>query len=165
MAEPSWPAVDWSAHFTDCNPRACTHPLDLPDWWLGMSGRGIPMAPSRDEALRAGIRRVHAFKGYPPLPEKQATFVRELVADSLTAAPQPVTHAWVRHTLAGVATFVRWAAREAIPLDRDILLERGTIDRWVHQGLKDQKANTRATYQARVEIIACHHHGIEWLGR
>ncbi|MGD8150819.1 hypothetical protein [Ornithinimicrobium sp. Y1694] len=130
-----------------------------------MSGRGLPLAPSRDAALRAGIRMAHAFKGKPPLPEDQRVFARDLVVDVLPAAPQPVTSAWVRHTLAAVGTFVRWIAVDGLPLDRDVVLTEDVITRWVHVALRDRSKGTRATYQARLEIIRCHYRGAFWAGQ
>ncbi|RYG78460.1 hypothetical protein EU513_02290 [Yimella sp. RIT 621] len=129
-----------------------------------MSGRGIPMASNRDDALRAGIRLAHRFKGNPPLPAPQREFARDLVIDVLPSAPQPVSSAWVRHTLAAVGTFTRWVVMDGLPLDRDVVLTEEVITRWVHVGLADRTNGTRSTYQTRLEIIRCHYRGIEWVG-
>ena len=144
------------AHWRQCPVKRCPHPLLLPEWWLGMSpgGRGIPLAGGRETALEVAARFVASYKGYPPLPADVAHFVRELVMDALVAAPQPVTHAWVRHSLGLAGNFARWCADQGMPLDRDVLLTRPVINRWVHVGLVSKAAGTQATYRSRLEILA-----------
>lgn len=151
-----WPSGGWLAHWRGCRPSRCTHLLDMPGWWLAMSARGIPLAAGREAALEAAARMVGGYKGYPKLTELQREFVQGLVLDCLTAAPQPVTHAWVRHALGLSANLVRWASGEGLPLDREVLLTRHQINRWVHVGLASHPASTRATYRSRVEIMAAH---------
>lgn len=165
MEPVEWPSAVWATHFHGCTPRRCDHDLELPGWWVGMSGRGLPLAPTRDAALRAGIRVAHLYRGNPPLPQDQLKFARDLVVDTLPAAPQPVTTAWVRHTLAAVGTFVRWVSLDGLPLDREVVLTEEVITRWVHIGLRELARGTKQTYQSRLEIIRCHHHGARWTGQ
>lgn len=130
-----------------------------------MSARGIPLAAGREAALETAAKMVGGYKGYPKLTEEQRVFVQALVLDCLTAAPQPITHAWVRHALGLTANLVRWASGEGLPLDREVLLTRHQIDRWVHVGLASHPASTRATYRARLEIMASHVATEPWDGR
>ena len=65
--------------------------------------RGIPLGPGREAALLAAIRVIDKFRGQPALPPDQRAFTQALCTWTLDAAPQPITHAWVRHTLALIA--------------------------------------------------------------
>lgn len=160
MPEAVWPSQLLAAHVTECRAAPpCSHRLPLPKWWLLMSGRGIPMAAGREDAIHQAVRKIVRFRGQPPLNEDERAFVHALVLDCLTLAPQPVTHAWVRHTLAATATYARWATSNGYPLTREYLLDERVITRWVHVGLKDFAGSTRGVYRSRLELMQAHIRG------
>lgn len=110
--------------------------------------------PKSKDPQTVALTTIEHFKGHPPLTPAATALTQQIVRDGLPAAPQPITHRWVRYSLAAVAGLVRWADITGEPLDTPHLLSEETRARYLHVALQDHSARTRASYRSRLDLIA-----------
>jgi hypothetical protein len=146
-----WPSQLDTTHQAACVSLVCEHQVVFPDWWWAVVSRGTPFHPDRDIAMQKAVLRVRKYKGHPTLPPDALEFTQAAVLDSLCMAPAPITHAWVKVSLATVSGLARWARFKGHALDRAFLFTDESLFRWLQEA--DISAESRKTYEARVDLM------------
>lgn len=151
-----WPSDVWNAHLADCaTPRRCPHNVVLPDWWVGLVTKQGPWSDDHDVNFLEANKRVTRFRGGGDVGPEAAAFTRDAVRDSLYAAPQPLTDAWVSSALSIVGTLASWCVRTAQPLTRDHVFDPSTRLRFLHANPYLSLAeSSKKTYRSRLDVVA-----------
>ena len=151
-----WPSDLWAAHLGDREDGKAVRdePAPLPEWWLLMAGQGQPVTPGQHAAFKQAHRIITTYTR-KDLPQDVVRFTRAAVRDALFIAPQPVTDAWVRSTLAIVNRVALWIRDSGQPLTNAHVFHPETLQRWLYVGPGvDLSEGTLPTYRSRLGIVA-----------
>lgn len=110
--------------------------------------KGVPCTPEEANT------RIDRFRGAKGTSDAVRDFVREAVRDSMCAAPQPVTTAWISYSTCVVGRLARAAEQQGRPLTREGLLSRARIDRFLSVDCADMVTQARSGYRSRLDVIA-----------
>lgn len=151
-----WPSDAWAIHLGDRNDGKAVRdqPAPFPDWWLLMAGQGSPTTPEQRAAFQRAHRIITTYTR-KDLPQDVVRFTRSTVRDALFIAPQPVTDAWVRSSLAIVNRVAVSVRDSGQPLTREHVFHPETLHRWLHAGPGvGMHEGTLPTYRSRLGVIA-----------
>lgn len=98
--------------------------------------------------------RVDAYRGSKSTSRAVVEFTREAVRDSLHAAPQPVTRAWISYATCIVGGLAASCERQGLPLDRTVVLDRARIDRYIAHDCAAMTKPGRSSYRSKLDVIA-----------
>lgn len=118
-----------------------------------MGGRGVPLHPDAQQARVEATRIINRFRSHPVLPDHLLTFVQDIARDALVVAPQPVTEAWVKQTLAHLATLVRWVDSDGGAITREHVLSERCRARFISVGLDGYKDGSKNVYRTRLDLL------------
>ena len=110
--------------------------------------KGVPCTPEQANT------RIDRFRGAKGTSDAVRDFVREVVRDSMCAAPQPVTTAWISYSTCVVGRLARAAEQQGRPLTREGLFSRARIDRFLSVDCADMVTQARSGYRSRLDVIA-----------
>lgn len=135
-----------------------------PDRARGFRVRGVPgrrPSPRRSDAVnRVEMTpeqvqaRIDAYRGGKSMSKAVVDFTREAVRDALPAAPQPVTRSWISYATSCVGTVAARCEEQGLPLDRTVVLDRATIDRFLAHECKHMTKQGRSSYRSRLDVVA-----------
>ena len=126
------------------------HPSGRPD---GAAPAEVTRQAAVDAALAHAESIARRYRGPLDTTEEVVDFVRRTVIAALLFAPQPVTEAWVRFSLAVVRGLATACQTDHVPLVATAVFDPGTVDRFIHVHCKGHQTQAQAGYRSRCDVI------------
>ena len=99
------------------------------------------------------LGRVDVYRGSRLTSPAVVAFTRAAVRDALPAAPQPVTRAWISYATSCLGTLAARCEAQGLPLEREVVLDRARIDRFLSHDCAHLSLQSQAGYRSRLDVI------------
>lgn len=110
--------------------------------------KSTPLTPEQ------ALDRIGRYRGSKSTSRAVVVFIQQTVRDSMCAAPQPVTSAWISYSTTVVGLIARVSEAQGMRLVPETVLDRARIDRFVAHECRHLSEHARSAYRSRLDVVA-----------